>query len=128
MADRCHALLLEHIAQQRLPYRAFQILTKLHPFETQYSFLSPAHTEPVFTLKIPNLAKITFCEKRYKFLSFHPENEFFGTAGKDLDLQNSSPSDGSWSARFSFNLWVLLELAGNERVKLHTTYFSPTSQ
>lgn len=101
---------------------SFPNLNKLHPFETQYSFLSPAHTEPVFTLKIPNLAKMTFCEKRYKFLSFHPENEFFGTAGKDLDLQNSSLSDGS------FNLWVLLELAGNERVKLHTTYFSPTSQ
>lgn len=27
VADRCHALSLEHIAQQRLPYRAFQILT-----------------------------------------------------------------------------------------------------
>lgn len=112
-------------AELALP--SFPSLNKLRPFETQESFLSPAHAEPVLTLKIQNLAKMTFCGNRYKFLSFHPENEFFGTTGRDLDLQNSPLSGGSRATRFSFNLWVLLVLAGNERVKLHTTYFLPTS-
>lgn len=51
-----------------LALQNFPSLNKLRPFEAQ----SPAHTEPVFPLKIPNLAKTEFSENRYKLLNFPP--------------------------------------------------------
>lgn len=65
---------------------SFPNLCRLQPIETQYSFPSPAHTEPAFILKIQNLAQMMF-----------------------------------------EHLGVLL-LAGNERVKLHSTFHPQASE
>lgn len=104
-------------------------LNKLHPSETKHSSLnaSPAHTKPAFTLKRQNLARTAFCENIYRFLSFlsfHPENEFFGAMGKDLDLHTSSLRGGSLATHF-FNLWIQLVLVEMKELSYMLLAFHP---
>lgn len=128
MADRCHALLLWHITQQCLPYRAFQILTNyipLKPNTPSWVLLTLSlfsHWKYQIWLKWRLVKSVTnSLASTQRMSSLEPQ-------GKILTCRThpwaTDPGQHASPSTFGYCL-SLLEI---KELKLHTTYFSPTSQ